>query len=381
MVRQVGHDTHTAGGGCATGVPASQAGAAVQCPRVLLRIENLQTHFDTPAGVLRAVDGVSLAIAPAQTLALVGESGCGKSLTALSILRLVPPPGRIAGGHVWFDDRDLLALPEREMRAMRGNRMAMIFQEPMTSLNPLLRIGPQIDESLRLHRWSSARAARQRTVELLRRVGLPAPEQRRRDYPHQLSGGMRQRVMIAMALACGPELLIADEPTTALDATIQAQILALLHELQRQSGLALLFITHDLAVVAQIADVVCVMYAGRIVEQAPVTELFAQPRHPYTQALLRSTPRAKRCQEPFVRSTLRAAPRQKVPDTFFLADTFLHAGRLPVIPGDVPRAGQRPTGCPFHPRCELGRADAQCNSEEPPLRAVGAAHTCACWKA
>ena len=342
---------------------------------MLLRIENLQTHFDTPAGVLRAVDGVSLAIAPAQTLALVGESGCGKSLTALSILRLVPPPGRIAGGRIWFDDRDLLALPEPEMRAMRGNRIAMIFQEPMTSLNPLLRIGPQIDESLRLHRWSSARAARQRTVELLRRVGLPAPEQRRRDYPHQLSGGMRQRVMIAMALACGPELLIADEPTTALDATIQAQILALLHELQRQSGLSLLFITHDLAVVAQIADVVCVMYAGRIVEQAPVTELFAQPQHPYTQALLRSMPRAKRCQEPFSAERPVGCCAQKVPDTFLLAE------RLPVIPGDVPRAGQRPTGCPFHSRCELGRADEQCQSAEPPLRAVGAAHTCACWKA
>ncbi len=320
---------------------------------MLLQIENLQTHFDTRDGALRAVDGVSLAIAPAQTLALVGESGCGKSLTALSILRLVPPPGRIAGGHILFHDRDLLALPESDMRGVRGNRIAMIFQEPMTSLNPLLRVGEQIGEVLRLHRRASARAARERSIELLRRVGLDAPEQRIRDYPHQLSGGMRQRVMIAMALACEPELLIADEPTTALDVTIQAQILALLRELQQQSGLAMLCITHDLAVVAQIADAVCVMYAGRIVEQAATAELFARPLHPYTRALLRSTPR-------IAQST---------------------AGqRLPVIPGEVPRAAQRPTGCAFHPRCELGRADEQCKSAGPALRQAGDGHMSACWK-
>jgi oligopeptide/dipeptide ABC transporter ATP-binding protein len=321
---------------------------------VLLRIENLQTHFATAAGTHRAVDGVSFEIAAGQTLALVGESGCGKSLTALSILRLVPPPGRVVAGRVCFDGHELLALPESAMRAVRGNRIAMIFQEPMTSLNPLLTVGQQIDEPLRLHARMSARAARQRSIELLRRVGIPAPEQRYRHHPHELSGGMRQRAMIAMALACEPELLIADEPTTALDVTIQAQILALLHELRRQKGLALLFITHDLAVVAQIADVVCVMYAGRVVEQAPVGQLFARPCHPYTQALLQCTPRLG-----------PGTPGQ----------------RLPVIPGELPRAGQRPAGCSFQPRCGLGRADEQCQFHEPPLQRVGDVHACACWKA
>jgi peptide/nickel transport system ATP-binding protein len=319
---------------------------------VLLRIENLQTQFDTPGGTLRAVDGVSLSIAPAQTLALVGESGCGKSLTALSIVQLVPPPGRVAAGHVWFHDRDLLALPESDLRAVRGNRIAMIFQEPMTSLNPLLRVGEQIGETLRVHRRASARAARERSVELLHRVGLDAPEQRVRDYPHQLSGGMRQRVMIAMALACEPELLIADEPTTALDVTIQAQILTLLRELQRQSGLAMLFITHDLAVVAQIADAVSVMYAGRIVEHAPANALFAQPRHPYTQALLRCTP--------------PIAPHTT-------------GRRLPVIPGDVPRLAQRPPGCAFHPRCQCRGEDPRCRMHAPALLATADGHACACW--
>lgn len=320
---------------------------------MLLRIENLHTHFETSAGVVRAVDGVSLEIAPGETVALVGESGCGKSLTALSILRLVPPPGRIVRGRIWLDGRDLLAVSESEMRKVRGGRIAMIFQEPMTSLNPLLTIGEQIDEASRLHGGSSRDAARRRTIELLQRVGISAPQQRSRDYPHQLSGGMRQRAMIAMALAGEPELLIADEPTTALDVTIQAQILARLLEIQQRSRLALLFITHDLTVVAQIADVVGVMYAGRIVEQAPAQQLLARPQHPYTRALLRCAPRL-----------VPGRPGEP----------------LPVIPGEVPGASQRPPGCAFHPRCELGRADAECTSREPPLQTTGDGRACACWK-
>ena len=321
---------------------------------MLLRIQDLKTYFQTPAGVVRAVDGVALELPAGHTLALVGESGCGKSVTALSILGLVPPPGRIVGGRILFQERDLLRLAEPELRALRGNRIAMIFQEPMSCLNPLLTIGEQVDEVLRLHRGLSARAARARTIELLRRVGLPAAEQRCRDYPHQLSGGMRQRVMIATALACGPELLIADEPTTALDVTVQAQILALLRDLRRQTGLALLFITHDLGVVAQIADTVAVMYAGRIVEQAPVKQLFADSRHPYTRGLLRSLPRVG----------ARAAAR-----------------RLPVIPGDVPSPTSRPSGCAFHPRCDMGRDDPRCRADTPSLLPVASDHACACWKA
>jgi oligopeptide/dipeptide ABC transporter ATP-binding protein len=343
---------------------------------VLLRIQNLQTHFDTPGGVVRAVDEVSLEVAAGQTVAVVGESGCGKSLTALSILRLVPPPGRIAGGEIWFHDRDLLGLPEAEMRAIRGDRIAMIFQEPMTSLNPLLTVGQQIDEVLRLHRGASGRTARRRAVELLGRVGIASPEQRSRDYPHQISGGMRQRVMIGMALACEPELLIADEPTTALDVTVQGEVLGLLRELQQQTGLAMLFITHDLAVVARIADAVCVMYAGRIVEQAPAAQLFAGPRHPYTQALLRCTPRLARGTSA---RRLAVIPGQSPSET--APTTGANGRRLPVIPGEVPTALHRPSGCPFHPRCELGREDGNCQANVPPLLGVTAGHLCACWKA
>ncbi len=330
-----------------------------------LRIEELRTGFATPAGDTWVVESVGFEIPPGRTLALVGESGCGKTLTALSILRLVPPPGRIAAGRILLGDVDLLSLSERQMRAVRGNRIAMIFQEPMTSLNPLIPVGEQVAEPLRLHRRLAARAARTRAIELLRSVGLPAPEQRVRDYPHQLSGGMRQRVMIAMALACEPEVLIADEPTSALDVTIQAQILALVRHLQQQRGLSLLFITHDLGVVAQIADAVCIMYAGRIVERAPVAELFATPRHPYTQGLLRSTPRLAIGRRPACSAGAdETAPR-----------------RLPVIPGEVPDPARRPAGCPFHPRCESGRDDPTCRTHEPPLAGLEPDHDCACWKA
>ena len=330
--------------------------------RLLLRVEELRTHFETPAGMVRAVDGVSLEVSAGETLALVGESGCGKSLTALSILRLVLPPGRIVGGRVLFRGRNLVELAEGEMRLIRGNRIAMVFQEPMTSLNPVLTIGQQIGEVLRLHQGLSGRGARERTVGLLRGVGIPAPEQRLREHPHELSGGMRQRVMIAMALACEPELLIADEPTTALDVTIQAQVLALLRELRQQSGLGVLFITHDLGVVAQIADHVAVMYAGRIVERAAVRELLSAPRHPYTRGLLEATPR------------LGAGSGGEVSDGGA-------GGRLRVIPGEVPAPLHRPSGCPFHPRCELGSGDLVCTSEEPALLPMGAGHACACWKA
>jgi len=320
---------------------------------VLLRVENLHVQFTGDRDPVRAVDGVSLTLDAGQTLALVGESGCGKSLTALAILRLLPPAARIADGSIHFDGEDVLRLPERELRNLRGNRLAMIFQEPMTSLNPLHTAGAQIDEVLRLHRRLSADAARTQTIDLLRRVGIPAPAQRYGDYPHQLSGGMRQRVMIALALACGPELLIADEPTTALDVTVQAQILALLHALQRERGLALLLISHDLALVARFADRVVVMYAGCVVETGPAPAVFAEPRHPYTQALLRCTPR--------------------------LDAAGVGPGRLPVIPGEVPSAATRPAGCAFHPRCERVGADVPCHTQAPPLTGIGDRLT-ACWR-
>ncbi|HNR36982.1 MAG TPA: ABC transporter ATP-binding protein, partial [Candidatus Hydrogenedentes bacterium] len=249
----------------------------------LLAVHNLKTYFATDDGDARAVDGVSFEIGEGETLALVGESGCGKSVTALSLLRLIPnPPGRIVGGSITMEGTDLLALRESEMRAIRGNRISMIFQEPMTSLNPVFRIGKQIEAVIRLHRGVSAADARTRSIQLLDKVGIPSPEERIDDYPHQMSGGMRQRVMIAMALACEPRLLIADEPTTALDVTIQAQILDLLRALQAENGMSILLITHDLGIVAETADRVAIMYAGKIVEEAPVAELFAHPKHPYT---------------------------------------------------------------------------------------------------
>jgi oligopeptide/dipeptide ABC transporter ATP-binding protein len=292
----------------------------------LLEVKNLQTHFATRAGVVRAVDGVSFHLERGELLGLVGESGCGKSVTALSIMRLVAPPGRVVGGEVLFDGEDLLKLPESKMRAIRGDDVAMIFQDPMTSLNPVFKVGEQIAEALRLHRGMNRAQARRAAVAAMREVSIPDPERRADDYPHQLSGGMRQRVMIAMALACDPKLLIADEPTTALDVTIQAQILELLNELRRTRELAVLLITHDLGVVAEVADRVAVMYTGRIVEQSPVQELFARPKHPYTEGLLRSVPK------------LTAAEAEK-------------AVRLQSIEGVVPKLTQLPTGCHFAPRC------------------------------
>jgi oligopeptide/dipeptide ABC transporter ATP-binding protein len=319
----------------------------------LLRIRDLRTYFvtDRGGGTARAVDGVSLDLYPGETLGVVGESGCGKTVMSLSILRLVPePPGHIRPGSlIEFEGRNLLTLAPRDLRAVRGNRIAMIFQEPMTSLNPVLTIGDQVAEAAIVHQRLSRSTARQRAVELLRQVGIPDPEERFDQYPHQLSGGMRQRVMIAMALMCRPQILIADEPTTALDVTIQAQILELLERLQQELGMAVLLITHDLGVVAGTADRVAVMYAGQVVESAPTRELFARPQHPYTTGLMESIPRLDR-------------PR----------------ARLHSIPGSVPAATAWPAGCRFHPRCPF--AWDKCRVEEPPLLDAGAdGHTARCW--
>ena len=292
----------------------------------LLEVNNLQTHFPTRAGLVRAVDGVSFYLQRGELLGLVGESGCGKSMTALSIMRLIAPPGKIVGGEILFEGKDLLNFSESEMRQLRGDDIAMIFQDPMTSLNPVFTVGEQIAEALRLHRKLSRKEARLATIEAMREVSIPDPARRVDDYPHQLSGGMRQRIMIAMALACNPKLLIADEPTTALDVTIQAQILELLDELRRQRELAVLLITHDLGVVAEVADRVAVMYTGRIVEESPVDELFARPKHPYTEGLLRSVPK-------------------------LTAEHVIKKERLETIEGTVPRPTDLPPGCHFAPRC------------------------------
>ncbi len=317
----------------------------------LLEIDNLQTHFRTPDGINRAVDGVSFAIEAGETLAVVGESGCGKSVTAMSILRLIPePPGKIAGA-IRFLGRNLLELSDREMRAIRGNEISMIFQEPMTSLNPVLTVGRQIGETLRLHQGLNAAQAEARAVEMLTLVGIPAPGQRVREYPHQLSGGMRQRVMIAIALACSPKLLIADEPTTALDVTIQAQILDLMRDLKSRVGAAIMLITHDLGVVAEVADRVVVMYAGRKVEEAPVRELFANPRHPYTQGLLGAVPK--------LGSSLTGKTT-----------------RLAEITGMVPSLKQKIPGCVFAGRC--GSATELCRAVAPGLEMKSANHMAAC---
>jgi len=324
----------------------------------LLEIRDLQTHFFTDDGVVRAVDGVSLAIEPGRTLAVVGESGSGKSVTALSILRLVAsPPGRIVGGSIRFRGRDLLSLSEPEMRGIRGREISMIFQEPMTSLNPVFTCGAQIMEVLELHLKLERAAARHQAIELLKRVGIPSPEQRVDEYPHQMSGGMRQRVMIAMALACRPALLIADEPTTALDVTIQAQILELLRALQRELEMSVLLITHDLGVVAETADQVAVMYAGQVVESCGVREIFRATRHPYTAGLLASLPRL---------ADAATAPAGRLP-------------RLRVIPGQVPDPTRFPGGCRFHPRCPL--AVERCRTEMPALRDVGGGHLARCHRA
>jgi oligopeptide/dipeptide ABC transporter ATP-binding protein len=292
----------------------------------LLEVKNLQTHFRTRAGLVRAVDGVSFHLDEGELLGLVGESGCGKSITALSVMRLVAPPGRIVGGEVWFGDENLLKASDARMREIRGDDIAMIFQDPMTSLNPVFTVGEQIAEALRLHRGLNRKQAREAAVEAMREVAISDPGRRAGDYPHQLSGGMRQRVMIAMALACDPKLLIADEPTTALDVTIQAQILELIDDLRRTRNLAVLLITHDLGVVAEVADRVAVMYTGRIVEESPVAELFARPKHPYTEGLLRSVPK------------LTAAGVEK-------------EERLSTIEGTVPKPTNLPPGCHFAPRC------------------------------
>ena len=320
----------------------------------LLSVENLRTYFTTEAGEAKAVDGVSFSIERGETLGLVGESGCGKSVTSLSVMRLIAdPPGRIVSGDIRFRGRSLLTLSDSDMREVRGNDIAMIFQEPMTSLNPVFTCGFQIDEAVILHQGLGPKAAREKTVEMLQLVGIPDPSQRANEYPHQLSGGMRQRVMIAMALCCNPDVLIADEPTTALDVTIQAQILELLERLQAELGMAVLMITHDLGVIAEVADRVAVMYAGKIVESAVVDRIFEQPRHPYTIGLLESIPKLNEQKE-----------------------------KLSVIPGTVPDATRFPSGCRFAPRCS--RAEAVCREAEPPLLTIEGedtdkGHAVACW--
>jgi oligopeptide/dipeptide ABC transporter ATP-binding protein len=306
----------------------------------LLEVRDLQTHFPTRAGLVRAVNGVSFYIDRGEMLGVVGESGCGKSITALSIMRLIAPPGKTVGGEIIFDGKNLLKLSDAEMRAIRGDDIAMIFQDPMTSLNPVFTVGEQIAEALRLHRKLSRKAARAAAIDAMREVSIPDPARRIDDYPHQLSGGMRQRVMIAMALACDPMLLIADEPTTALDVTIQAQILELLNELRRSRDLAVLLITHDLGVVAEVADRVAVMYTGRIVEESSVQELFARPKHPYTEGLLRSVPKL---------TTEHVAKKE----------------RLETIEGTVPSPTDLPPGCHFAPRCPYRMP--RCTEEDIPL--------------
>jgi len=316
----------------------------------LLEVKNLKTWFYTPDGIVKAVNGVSYTLNEGEALGLVGESGCGKSVSAMSLMRLIPtPPGRIVEGEVIFDGKDLLKLNDEGIRRVRGNDIAMIFQDPMTSLNPVLTVGRQIGEALELHKGMNRDQARKRTVELLELVGIPAARSRVDDYPHQFSGGMRQRVMIAMALSCDPKLLIADEPTTALDVTIQAQILDLIGQLRRELGMAVIMITHDLGVVAGVADKINVMYAGYIVESAPAEELFAKPRHPYPLGLLRSIPRIDE-------------PRKE---------------KLIPIEGLPPDLIDAPQGCPFVPRCTY-KVD-RCVEENPSLEPIETGHTIACW--
>ncbi len=319
----------------------------------LIEIRDLHTQFFTDEGLARAVDGVSYTVGRGETLGVVGESGCGKSVTALSILRLIPdPPGKIVDGQILFEDKNLLDLPPAAMRRIRGNDISMIFQEPMTSLNPVFTIGNQIAEAVRLHQGMNRKEAMGKAVEMLDIVGIPVPEHRVHEYPHQLSGGMRQRAMIAMALSCNPRVLIADEPTTALDVTIEAQILDLMRGLQDELGTAIIMITHDLGVIAEMARKVVVMYAGKIVEQAPVGELFAEANHPYTQGLLRSLPRVDQ-------------------------DGTGKKHRLQEIPGIVPSLLNLPPGCKFASRCP--KVMAVCEEEEPPLEQVAPDHYSACW--
>jgi oligopeptide/dipeptide ABC transporter ATP-binding protein len=320
---------------------------------ILLSVQGLSVSFFTEDGTARAVQNVGFDIPRGSTYALVGESGCGKSVTSLAIMRLIPsPPGEIVSGKILYERSDLLTMSEKQMRDIRGNKIAMIFQEPMTSLNPVFTVADQITEAIMLHQDKSPEAAWVEAVEMLRQVGISNPEQRAGEYPHQMSGGMRQRVMIAMAMSCRPSLLIADEPTTALDVTIQAQILDLIDELQKSNNMSVLLITHDLGVVAERAQRVGVMYASGIVEQARAEELFAKPLHPYTQGLLRSLPRLGS-----------------------------KGDRLPVIPGQVPNPLAFPAGCKFHPRCPIGYDDPRCMLLEPNLRCVEADRCAACWYA
>jgi peptide/nickel transport system ATP-binding protein len=316
----------------------------------LLEVRGLKTHFATDRGLFRAVDGVSFAVPRGRTVGLVGESGCGKSVTSLSVMGLVAPPGKVEADSVTFAGTDVLALPPDERRKLRGGKMSMIFQEPMTSLNPVHTVGRQIVEAIIAHSTMSPRSAKARAIEMLELVKIPSAARRIDDYPHNMSGGMRQRVMIAMALSCEPALLIADEPTTALDVTIQAQILDLLSDLQQRLGMAILIITHDLGVIAEMADTVLVMYAGQIVESAEVGDLFVDPQHPYTIGLLGSIPRLD-----------------------------VERERLATIEGMVPGANNQPKGCRFAPRCPF--ADGRCREAPPPLRDITPTHRVACWKA
>ncbi len=318
----------------------------------LLEVKNLKTHFFTDDGVVRAVDGITYDLEEGETIGLVGESGCGKSVSALSLLRLIPtPPGRIVDGEVWFEGENLLKVDEDEIRHIRGNRIAMIFQEPMTSLNPVLTIGRQLTEALELHMHMDRRAATRRAIELLEMVGIPSAASRIKDYPHQFSGGMRQRVMIAMGLSCNPRLLLADEPTTALDVTIQAQILEIMAKLSAEFGTAVIIITHNLGVIARYARRVNVMYAGKIVESSTSREVYGNPKHPYTLGLLKSVPRLDQVRK----------------------------SKLNPIEGFPPDLVHMPPGCSFFPRCE--HRSEKCHQEEPPLMLVGEKHYSACWHA
>jgi oligopeptide/dipeptide ABC transporter ATP-binding protein len=318
--------------------------------QIILDVRDLKTWFSTDDGVVKAVDGISFSLRKGETLGIVGESGSGKSVTNLSIMRLIPsPPGRIMAGDIRFHDRSILSMSAKELRELRGARISMIFQDPMTSLNPFLRISTQLMETIRLHQGLGKAEARQKAVTMLRMVGIPSPEKRVDAYPHQFSGGMRQRVMIAMALSCHPEILIADEPTTALDVTIQAQIIDLIKHLSVELGTAVILITHDLGVVAGMTDSLCVMYAGRIVERAPTDALFADPKHPYTQGLIRSVPRLDRDAKE----------------------------RLFSIPGTPPSLIHMPECCPFHPRCT--RAMEQCRLRYPAEADFGGGHRASCW--
>ena len=331
--------------------PSSTPSAhASETSDALLQVRDLKTWFETDRGLFRAVDGISFDVPRGRTVGLVGESGCGKSVTSLSLMGLVASPGKVSAESIHFEGRDLLGLSPQARRMLRGNRMSMVFQEPMTSLNPVHTIGRQIVEVIRAHQDISLQAARSRAVEVLELVRIPSAAQRLDDFPHHLSGGMRQRVMIAMALACEPALLIADEPTTALDVTIQAQILELLRDLQQRLGMAILMITHDLGVIAELADEVIVMYAGKIVESAPVDSIFNDPQHPYTIGLLGSIPRLD-----------------------------VARSRLATIEGTVPSPARQPAGCRFAPRCPF--SDARCHAEPPALREISPGHQVACWRA